>query len=231
MRPRSLSEAVNSLQALALAIAHLEVQKPTTAVYIHSQDPHGLDYGPRANLQGLAKTAVQKGSVDVDFDVNAGVATLFLGAGSERPAPAGRSPDKSTHLRLGDAALNSESGDQGINLVVGSAVDVGLHRCGSPAAARCARDGLYRSQRLLPSSMSCCRPRRASSGISSPALLPTSSEASSVAARWALSMVVLAEMVLKPGKRTCPPLATPAGASRLRLRPPSWLNRRGGQIT
>ena len=95
---------------------------------------------------------MQKGrvDVDVDVDVNVGVATLFWGAGSERPAPAGRSPDKSTHLRLGDAALGSQSGDQGINLVVRYAIDVGLHRCGSPAAARCARGGLYRSQRLLP---------------------------------------------------------------------------------
>ena len=29
-------------------------------------------------------------------------------------------------------------------------------------------------------------------------------------------MVRLVEVVLEPGKRTCPPLATPAGASRLR---------------
>jgi len=31
-----------------------------------------------------------------------------------------------------------------------------------------------------------------------------------------LGMVRLVEVVLKPGKRACPPLATPAGASRLR---------------
>ena len=93
---------------------------------------------------------MQKGRVDVDVDVNEGVATLFWGAGSESPAPADRSPDKSTNLRLGDAAFGTQGGDQGINLAIGSAVDVGLHRCGSPAAARCARDGLYRSQRLLP---------------------------------------------------------------------------------
>ena len=41
-------------------------------------------------------------------------------------------------------------------------------------------------------------------------------------------MVRLVEVVLKPGKRTCPPLATPAGASRLRCVPPPRLHRGGG---
>jgi hypothetical protein len=34
-----------------------------------------------------------------------------------------------------------------------------------------------------------------------------------------LGMVRLVEVGLEPGKRTCPPLATPAGASRLRCSP------------
>jgi len=41
-------------------------------------------------------------------------------------------------------------------------------------------------------------------------------------------MVRLVEVVLEPGKRTCPPLATPAGASRLRCVPPPRLHRGGG---
>jgi hypothetical protein len=41
-------------------------------------------------------------------------------------------------------------------------------------------------------------------------------------------MVRLVELVLEPGKRTCPPLATPAGASRLRCVPPPRLHRGGG---
>jgi len=41
-------------------------------------------------------------------------------------------------------------------------------------------------------------------------------------------MVRLVEVVLDPGKRTCPPLATPAGASRLRCVPPPRLHRGGG---
>ncbi len=41
-------------------------------------------------------------------------------------------------------------------------------------------------------------------------------------------MVRLVEVVLEPVKRTCPPLATPAGASRLRCVPPPRLHRGGG---
>ena len=41
-------------------------------------------------------------------------------------------------------------------------------------------------------------------------------------------MVRLVEVVLEPGKRTYPPLATPAGASRLRCVPPPRLHRGGG---
>jgi hypothetical protein len=49
----------------------------------------------------------------------------------------------------------------------------------------------------------------ASSGISSPALLPSSSEASSGAAQWVLGMVCLVEVGLKPGKRASSAPATP----------------------
>ena len=69
--------------------------------------------------------------------------------------------------------------------------------------------------------MSCCRPWWASSGISPPALLPSSSNAREEAPKSSLGMVRLVEVVLKPGKRASahpgsPPLATQAGASRLR---------------
>jgi hypothetical protein len=51
-----------------------------------------------------------------------------------------------------------------------------------------------------------------SSAIRSPALLPSSSETSSGAAQaqWVLGMVCLVVVVLEPGKRACPPLATTA---------------------
>jgi len=42
-----------------------------------------------------------------------------------------------------------------------------------------------------------------------PGAMPSSSEARSAAAQWVLGMVRLVEVVLKPGKRACPPLATP----------------------
>ena len=54
-------------------------------------------------------------------------------------------------------------------------------------------------------------------GISSPAKLPSSSYAREEAPQSSLGMVRLVELVLEPGKRTCPPLATPAGANRFRL--------------
>jgi hypothetical protein len=60
------------------------------------------------------------------------------------------------------------------------------------------------------SSIGCCRPWRASSGISSPALLPSSSGAREDASNCCLGMVRLVEVVLEPGKRACPPLATSA---------------------
>jgi hypothetical protein len=59
----------------------------------------------------------------------------------------------------------------------------------------------------------------ASSGISSPALLPSSSEASSGAAQWVLGMVCLVEVGLKPGKRASPPLATSALPPASEVRP------------
>jgi len=53
------------------------------------------------------------------------------------------------------------------------------------------------------------------SGISSPALLPSSSEASSGAAQCVVGMVRLVEVVLEPGKRACPPrVPTLCNASR-----------------
>jgi hypothetical protein len=45
-------------------------------------------------------------------------------------------------------------------------------------------------------------------GISSLALLPSSSAGSSTAARWDLGMVRLVEVVLEPGERVCSTLAT-----------------------
>ena len=57
-------------------------------------------------------------------------------------------------------------------------------------------------------------------------MLPSSSDASSGEAQWVLGLVRLVEVVLEPGKRTCQPLATPAGVSRLRCAPmlakPAW---------
>jgi hypothetical protein len=38
-------------------------------------------------------------------------------------------------------------------------------------------------------------------------------------AQWVLGMVHLVEVVVEPGKPTCPPLAPPAGASCLRCAP------------
>jgi hypothetical protein len=50
----------------------------------------------------------------------------------------------------------------------------------------------------------------ASLAISSPALMPSSSEASTGAAQWCLGMVRLLEVILKSGKRACPPFAASA---------------------
>jgi len=57
-----------------------------------------------------------------------------------------------------------------------------------------------------------CRgtPWRASSGICSPALLPSCSDANSGAAQWCLGVMRLVEVVLEPGEQACPPLATSA---------------------
>jgi len=43
-----------------------------------------------------------------------------------------------------------------------------------------------------------------------PGAAAISSEASSGSAQWVLGMVRLVEVGLEPGKRACPPLATPA---------------------
>ncbi|NCZ92579.1 MAG: 30S ribosomal protein S8 [Actinobacteria bacterium] len=51
--------------------------------------------------------------------------------------------------------------------------------------------------------------KRTISGISSPAVLPSSSGARAEAPESNLGMVRLVEVVLKPGSRACPPLATP----------------------
>ena len=61
------------------------------------------------------------------------------------------------------------------------------------------------------SSISCCRPWRTSSGMSSPAVLPSSSGARAEAPESVLGMVRLVEVVLKPGSRACPPFSS-AGA-------------------
>jgi hypothetical protein len=51
-------------------------------------------------------------------------------------------------------------------------------------------------------------PRLASSGISSPDVLPSSSDARAETRESALGLVRLVEVIHNPGKRACPPLSS-----------------------
>ena len=109
-------------EGLALAVAHLELEQLPPAVLINA---HGDDDCAGADLQGLAQAALEVGGIEVDVGV--GVATAL-----QRPGQKGLHLGidvltNATHLRLGDAALGTQGGHQGINLAGGDAVDVGLH--------------------------------------------------------------------------------------------------------
>ena len=59
-------------EALALTVAHLELQQLPAAIRVH---PHGDDHGSGADLQGLAQPAMEVGGIEV----NVGVAGLLQG--------------------------------------------------------------------------------------------------------------------------------------------------------
>ena len=76
------------------------------------------------------------------------------------------------------------------------------------------------------SSISCCRPWRTSSGISSPALRPASSGAKEEAPESLLGMILLVEVALKPGSRACSPFSSAGARGGGQLRKPPQLKGR-----
>ena len=107
-------------EALALTVAHLELQQLPAAIRVH---PHGDDHGSGADLQGLAQPAMEVGGIEV----NVGVAGLL-----QEPVHEGLHLfvdvlTEATQLRLGDGALHPKSSQQGIHFAGGDPTDVGLH--------------------------------------------------------------------------------------------------------
>ena len=107
-------------EGLALAVADLEPEQLTAPVLIH---PHGDDDSAGADLLSLSQPPLEVGGIEVDV----GVAAALKWPIKEGLHLLVDLLTNATHLRLGDAALGTQGGHQGINLAGGDAVDVGLH--------------------------------------------------------------------------------------------------------